>query len=220
MKPLRRLVLLATAVVALVAAGSAVADHLDPQKRITPADQARARSMLLKHADLPAGFQGSPTGSGEPHVNCSQAVSEADLTLTGDAEGLQFIRGTTSVNSAAQIYESAADATASWRRGTSPAGIKCLTDLVRREFAKQGIRLISFRKIAFPRVAQRTVAYRVTLALETPQGTVRLFADVVVLGHSRALTQVFVASALTAPNRAEELRLARLVAGRMARAMT
>jgi hypothetical protein len=219
MRPLRRLVLLATALLALVAAGSAVADHLDPQKRITPADQARARAMLLKQADLPAGFQGSPTGIGEPHVNCSQAVSEADLTQTGDAEGLQFIRGTTSVNSGAQIYESAADATASWRRGTSAAGIQCLTSLLRREFARQGIRLVSFRKIAFPRVAQRTVAYRVTLALETPQGTVRLFADVVVMSHSRALTQVFVASALTAPSRAEELRLARLVAGRMARVM-
>jgi hypothetical protein len=216
---LRRLALLASAVLALAAAGSAAADHLDPKREIKPADQVRARSMLLKQSDLPAGFRGTPTGTGEPHIDCSEAVSEADLTLTGDVEGLQFVRGTTSVNSAAQIYESTADAAAAWRRGTSSAGTKCLTDLLRREFARQGIRVVSFRKIPFPRVLQRTVAYRVTLALETAQGAVPLFADVVVLSHSRAFAQVFVASALTAPSRAEELRLSRLVAARMKTAM-
>jgi hypothetical protein len=63
------------------------------------------------------------------------------------------------------------------------------------------------------------VAYRVTLSVQTPQGAAPLYADVVVLSRSRALAQVFVASAFVAPRRAEELRLARLVAGRMARAM-
>jgi type III secretory pathway lipoprotein EscJ len=48
---------------------------------------------------------------------------------------------------------------------------------------------------------------------------VPIYADVVVLSRSRALAQVFVASGLVAPSRAEEIRLARLVAGRMARAM-
>jgi hypothetical protein len=218
MRPLRRL-LFAFAVLALVTAGSAVADHLDPKKRITPADQARARAMLLKRTDLPAGFRGTPTGVGEPHIDCAPSVGEADLTLTGEAEGLQFVLGPVSVNSASQIYESAADAAASWRRGTSAAGTKCLTDLLRREFTRQGIRFVSFRKVAFPRVSERTVAYRVTLSVQTPQGAAPLYADVVVLSRSRALAQVFVASAFVAPRRAEELRLARLVAGRMARAM-
>jgi hypothetical protein len=218
MRPLRRL-LLVVAVLALMTAGSAVADHLDPKKRITPADQARARAMLLKPADLPAGFRASPPGAGEPHVDCAPSVGEADLTLTGDAEGLQFVRGPVSVNSASQVYESAADAAASWRRGTSAAGTKCLTDLLRREFAKAGIRLVSFRKIAFPRVSERTVAYRISLSLTTPQGDVPVYADVVVLGRGRALAQVFVGAALAVPSRAEELRLVRLVAGRMSRAM-
>jgi hypothetical protein len=217
MRPLRRL-LLAFAVLALVASGTAVADHLDPQKRFTAADQARARAMLLKRSDLP-GFRGTRVGGEDPHIDCPRAVSEADLTLTGEAEGLQFSQGTASVNSGSQIYESVADATASWRRGTSAAGTRCLTGLLSREFAKQGIRLVSFRKVAFPRVAQRTAAYRITLALRTAQGDVPLYGDVVVLAHSRALAQVFAASALVAPNRSEEIRLARLVAGRMERAM-
>jgi hypothetical protein len=219
MRALRRLLFLALALVALATAGAALADHLDPKKRITPADQARARAMLLKKTDLPAGFRALPRGSGEPHIDCSQVVSENDLTLTGDAEGLQFVLGAVSVNSASQVYESASDASASWRRGTSPAGTRCLTDLLRREFSRQGIRVVSLRKVAFPPVSERTVAYRVTLSAQTSQGPVPIYADVVVLARSRALAQVFVASGLVAPSRAEEIRLARLVAGRMARAM-
>jgi hypothetical protein len=219
MRALRRLLFLALALAALATAGAALANHLDPKKRITPADQARARAMLLKKTDLPPPFRALPRGGGEPHIDCSQVVSEKDLTLTGDAEGAQFVLGPASVSSAAQVYESAADASASWRRGTSAAGTRCLTDLLRREFERQGIRLVSLRKTAFPRVSERTVAYRVTLSAATSQGAVPIYADVVVLSRSRTLAQVFVASGLVAPSRAEEIRLARLVAVRMARAM-
>jgi hypothetical protein len=221
MRALRRLLFffLALALAALAIAGAALANHLDPKKRITPADQARARAMLLKKTDLPAPFRAVPRGGGEPHIDCPQVVSEADLTVTGDAEGTQFVLGPVSVNSASQVYESAADASASWRRGTSPAGTRCLTHLLRQEFQRQGVRLVSLRKTAFPQVSERTVAYRVTLSAETSQGAVPLYADVVVLSRSRALAQVFVASGLVPPDRGEEIRLARLVAGRMARAM-
>ena len=217
MRPLR-VVLLACAV-GLALTGTALADHLDPEKRITRADQAKARSMLIKPADLGPGFIMQPPSAGDPHVDCPRAVSEADLTLTGDAEGAQFLRGTASVSSAAQVYASVADATASWRRSTSAAGTRCLTTVLRREFAREGVRLDSLRKIAFPRVANRTVAYRILLSLTTPQGDIRLYVDAIVLGRSRAHAQVFTASAVVPPARAEELRLARRVAGRMARAL-
>jgi hypothetical protein len=218
-RSLRRLAL-AFAVLGLVAAGAAPADHLDPKKRLTPADQARARAMLLKKSDLPAGFRASAPGNEDPHIVCSQAVSEADLTLTGEAEGSGFTLATVSVSSGAQVYESVADANASWRRGTSAAGTQCLRTLLRRLFSGQGISFVSIRKIAFPNVAERTVAYRVTLSVETQQGPVPAYADAIVLKRSRAIAQVFVASALVRPSRPEEVRLARLVAGRMARQMS
>jgi len=217
-RTLRRLVL-AFAVLGLVAAGAAAADHLDPKKRITPADQARSRAMLLQRSDLPPDFRAQRQSGEEPHIVCSQAVSEADLTLTGDAEGATFVLGAVSVSSASQIYVSVADANASWRRGTSAAGTQCLTNLLRRAFAVQSIRLVSFRKVAFPNVAERTVGYRATLSANTPQGALPLYADVMVLKRSRALAQVFVASALVRPSRPDEVRLARLVAGRMAQQM-
>jgi hypothetical protein len=204
---------------ALVVSASASASHQDPQKKLTKADNARARAMLLTRADLPPGFQAQRSSSEDPHVDCAPSVGESDLTLTGEAEGRQFALGPVFVASAAQVYRTNADSNASWRRATSAAGVECATNLLRREFAKQQITLVSLRRIAFPRVAQRTVAYRVRLSADTPQGTVVVFVDIVALMHGRAHASVIVGVPLAPPQRADELRLARLVAGRMARAM-
>jgi hypothetical protein len=215
----RRLLVFAALLAFLVAAGSVSANHQDPQKRLTPADNARARAMLVTRADLPPGFQGQADQAQDPHTDCPPGVSESDLTLTGEAEGRQFARGAVFVASAAQVYRSAADADSSWRRATSAAGVRCATTLLRREFAKQRIQLVLLRRVAFPRVSQRTVAYRVRLSAGTPQGTVPLFVDVIAHMHGRAQATVILGTPLVPPQRADELRLARLVAGRMAAAM-
>jgi hypothetical protein len=207
-------------VVGLAIAGTALADHQDPQKRITSADQARARAMLLKQSDFAPGFKTDPASNEpDPHIDCPPSVGEADLTLTGDVEGSLFTRGVVSVQSIAQIYESVADASASWRRGTSAAGLDCVRELLRREFAKEKIRFVSLREVAFPRVGQRTVAYRIVLSATEGQVTLKLYLDLVVVMHSRAHVQVIAGSAFQPFARAEEVRLARVVAGRMARAM-
>jgi len=221
MRTVRRL-LAVSLLASLVAAGTASATHQDPQKKLTKADNARARAMLLKRTDLAPGFQAQPDSGEDPHIDCPASVSESDLTLTGEADGPQLALGVVFVGSASQVYESAADAAASWRRSTSTAGTKCATTLLRREFAKQGIRLVSLRKIAFPRVytSDRTTAYRVKLSAESPQGAVPVFVDLVALMRSRAHATVIVGSALVAPTRAYELDLAHIVGGRMAKAMS
>ena len=216
---LMRLLLPVVALLAFLAlAAAALATHQDPQKRLTKADNARARAMLVKRTDLPTGFQPQLSSTADPHTDCAASVSESDLTLTGDAEGRQFALGVVFVSSAAQVYESVTDASASWRRATSGPGTACATEVLRREFAKQGVDLVSLRRIAFPRVSERSVAYRVTLSATTAQGKVPVYVDLVAMMHSRAQATVVVGSALVPPQRAEELRLARVVAGRMAMA--
>jgi hypothetical protein len=212
---MRRLVALALAL-ALVASGAALAAKGDPQKRITPADQARAKAMLVRPADIP-GAKVIPAGP-DTDFYC-KALDESDLTITGEATGRQLSVGVTFAGSASQVYESVGDAAASWRRATSAAGVRCAESALRREFAKQGARLVSLRKIAFPRVAGRTTVYRATLSATTAQGDVPLYLDLVALMHSRAHASVVVGSALVAPPRSEEVRLARLVAKRMTAAM-
>jgi hypothetical protein len=215
LRPMRRSVTLAL-VLALVASGAALAAKGDPQKRTTPADQARAKAMLVRLADVP-GAKATPAGP-DTDFYC-KALDESDLTLTGEATGRQLSVGVMFAGSASQVYESVADAVASWTRGTSAGGVRCAEAALRREFAKQGARLVSLRKVAFPRVAGRTAAYRATLSATTSQGDIPLYLDLVALMHSRAQASVVVGSALVAPPRSEEVRLARLVAKRMAAAM-
>jgi len=218
MRMLRRVRrLLALAILAsLVVTATALAARGDPQRKITLADEARANAMLVRHSDLPGSRPGAPT----PDVDFyCPGLDASDLTLTGDANGRRFAVGLMIVASAAEVYESRADASAAWRRSTGGAGVSCARSVLRRQLAQQGARLISLRKIAFPRLADRTVAYRATLSGTTPQGEVTAYIDLIALMRSRAHTTITVGSALTTPPRSEELHLARTVAKRMASAM-
>jgi hypothetical protein len=68
-------------------------------------------------------------------------------------------------------------------------------------------------------VAQRTLAYRVTLSGNAQGVTVRVVIDLVVLMHSRAQAALYFGSAFAPPARAEEVALARITARRMATAL-
>jgi hypothetical protein len=213
---MRRLLSLAF-VLALVLAGAAVAARGDPQERLTPADQARAKAMLVRPADLP-GYRALPPAADTGGFYCP-ALDASALTLTGKANGPRFVLDLVIAASSAEVWESQADATAAWRKATSSAGVACARTVLRREFARQGARLHSLREVRFPRVATRTVAYRVTFTSTTPQGAVPVHMELVALMQSRAHVTLAMSSALVPPPRAVTLRLARTTATRMAKAM-
>jgi len=213
MRPVRRLACFVV-LLALVGTSAALAVRGDPQKKIAPADQARAEAMLLRKADFGLGFKATPASSDAGDFYC-KALDESDLTLTGEAESPTFQGGVEFVSSLSQVYESLADSSTSWRRGTSAAGDKCVRDEFRRQFQKDGIRLESFRRMAFPRFAERSIAYRL---VASSQG-VRVFIDAVVLQQLRGQAALLLGSALAPMPKAEEVRLTRIVAGRMAKAM-
>jgi hypothetical protein len=201
-------------VLALVVAGSAFAARGDPQKHIKPADQARARAMLIRKADLGLAFRALPSNPDQGDFYC-KALDESDLTLTGDAESPDFQGATTFVSAEAEIYESVADANTSWRRGTSPAGETCIRSLFKSEFAKGAVRFLSFRRLQFPHVIQKTIAYRL---VASSQG-VRIFFDVLVLQQGRAQVSIAIGAGLIPPPNDEEVRLARLTSRRIVKAM-
>jgi hypothetical protein len=198
----------------LVVSGAALAGRGDPQKRIVRADQARAKAMLLRRADFGLAYKTAPPSGQETDFYC-KALDESDLTITGEAESPSFQGGVEFSSSVSQVYESRADSNTSWRRGTSAAGDACVRDEFRRQFQKDGVRLESFRRIAFPPFAERSVAYRLVASSQD----VRVFLDVVALKQGRAQVALLLGSALTPMPKDEEVRLARIVAGRMAKAM-
>jgi hypothetical protein len=208
---MRRLLVL-TVLLALAGSSIALAGRGDPQERFTPADQARAKSMLLRQADLDAGFRATPiTERGDSYC---KALDVSDLTLTAESVK-RFARGSVGILSLAQVYESPSDANASWRRGTSKAGEKCFGDALRRQLTSEGVRDVTFQRLAFPRLAQRSDAYRLVGFVHG----VPAFVDIVVVQQSRAHAALFMASVLQPVVKHEQVRLARIVAGRMAKSM-
>lgn len=196
--------------------GTALAARGDPQEKFNRADQARARAMLLKKADFAPDTKVVQSTTPEQDFYC-RALDESDLTLTGEAESPAFERGLTFVQSATQVYASVADANASWRRGRSRAGEKCARDEFRDSFATDGLTLESFARTPFPRLAQKSVAYRVIVS--NPATGLRIFVDVVLLQQSRGHAAVLLGAGLSPFPRAEGVRLARIAAGKMARSM-
>lgn len=136
--------------------------------------------------------------------------------MTGQAESPSFSGGVEFAASIAYVYATQANANASWRRGTSAAGQQCLRRGLQNEIQGTSVRLVSFRKLPFPAFAQRSVLYRVAAE---QQGGVRIYLDLIALQHSRAQVAVVYGSGLSPPAAAEERRLAKVTAARMARAM-
>jgi hypothetical protein len=170
--------------------------------------------MLIRTSDMNAAFTSIPTADNPNDPYCL-ALDESDLTVTGQASSPGFTATTEVVVSRSYVYESVGDANASWSRGTSAAGQACLRGYLRSHIRGTSVRLVSFRKLPFPNVARRSVAYRVVASREG----VRAYFDLVALQHGRAQVSIVYGALLEAPPASEERRLAKLVARRMASAM-
>ena len=105
----------------------ALAADTDPKKKITPADQAKARSMLLKRTDFAAGWKKVPPSPDSDLVCPGFNPDESDLTLTGEAEtDFEHTQGVLFVGSASEIFATKEDAVKSWTRSDKPATARCL----------------------------------------------------------------------------------------------
>jgi hypothetical protein len=209
-----RKALLLASVAVLLGAGAAIAGRYDPHRAIRAADQERARAMLLRQEDLGAGFARQPGGSLVTMPITCKALDESDLTLTAEAGSHLWLKNSMFVFAATRVYASAADANASWRRQTSPAGLKCANTATKNQLGgKASVGLVPY---SFPRLAPRTAAFRATLASSHGH---KAYEDVIALQHSRGQAFFVVGSAGGHVTRALELRLARIVAARQAKAM-
>jgi hypothetical protein len=198
----------------LAVAGTALGSRGDPKERFTHADQARAKAMVLRQSDFSVAYTARPGSSGSGDFYCA-ALDESDLTLTGKATSPSFTTTGEFVSSSSDVYVSRADATASWKRGTSSAGQVCLRAGLRAEFQGTAVKLVSFKRIAFAPRGQRSVAYR---AVAIEQG-IRVYLDVVAMQVSRAEASVVYVAALAPPPAGELRRLTAVVERRMQKAM-
>lgn len=216
MSPYHRSVRGALAVLLLITLGwtsPALAAQGDPQKKLTPADEARAKAMLVRRSDLPAGY-GVARQSSLGNVYCA-AADLSDLVVTGEARS-GFARTPVAVASAAEIYRTARNANAAWRRSTSSGGRKCLEQELRRALASVGVKGIhTAAPFELPALAQRRYAFRIA---GEAHGIPVVF-DLVALQQGRAQAVLLFVAAVRPVPKAQQARLAGLVAARMKTAL-
>jgi hypothetical protein len=211
------LAVLALIVVAAAGAGTT------PPRRYTAADQALARSLVLRQSDVGSaslwhGGMEKPSASGAPSCP-GYHPDESDLPITGDAESTYSNQAAgVEYDSEAQILQTAKMVELDWQRSFQPGLIPCL-----RSTVKQGLSasetLVSVGLISVPKISTFTAEYRIVLDIHrtTAPKTVPVMTDILLVGHDRAeitltTTAPYVARA---PVEQSELRLARILVARM-----
>jgi len=203
-----------TAVVALAGDGNR-------QKiRFNAADQAAARAAVLRKSDLGSGT-GWRGGARKPDLSATESCpnyspKQSDLVLTGAAE-TQFSLGTLVFDSEAQVLETARMVRLDWRRSVlAPGVLSCLRSTMSKS-TPPGTRVLSIQKLAFPRVAQYTAAFRLVIDVRSSRATVRLLVDVALVGRGRTEIILTTSAPLAArvSVKAAEIRLARILVARI-----
>ncbi len=182
--------LTAAALAAAVLAGAALAG--DPVQKHTPADMAKAKAIGFQRADFPAGWTAKPsTPSSSANATCKTFnPDESDLVETGKVDSPEFTGpdGYSQVFSTVGIFQTVAQAKATWSRVVRPAMLQCFSELITKSSpAGSTIAALAKGTLGFPKVASRTQAYRLVIGV-TPKGstaTVKLYLDLVLLGAGR-----------------------------------
>ncbi|HXY85435.1 MAG TPA: hypothetical protein VEH52_08115 [Gaiellaceae bacterium] len=216
----RRFLVSVGALLALLMSVSALAAGSGSyQIRYNADDQAAARAALLRRADLKpssgwSGGQQKVTKDNLEPVTCANLhPSVSDLVITG-AAGAEWWNGPLDLTSLAVVFRTTRMEVSDWQRTTTPpAAVSCLETSIANGLGPGG-KLQSFEKISFPKVAPRTLVFRL-LAQTRSQGlTVPLTLYVVALARGRTEITLLTSGLAGTPTKDAVARLARILAAR------
>jgi hypothetical protein len=210
-------------VAAAVAASFAAASVADKEQiHLTKAGQAAARAAVLRRADLGTA-PGWTGGARKPDLSSTPPCpgfrpKQSDLVVNGAAETV-FKQPAIQFDSEAQVLQTAHMVKLDWQRTVvAPQILPCLRSAAAKA-AGTSAHVVSIRRMAFPRVATYTNAVRILLDVQTSASTtpVKVFVDLVLVGRGRTEITLTTTAPLLANTavRAAEVRLARLLAGRV-----
>jgi hypothetical protein len=181
-----------TAVCALVLATAAAASTSGDGKQqihLTPADNAAARRVALRKADF-GGVAGWSGGTKKPDLSssgprCANFHPEySDLVLSGVAES-EFQNAGIYLDDEVQVLETAPMVKLDWQRSVlAPGLLPCLRTYLAKS-APANAKVRGIEKLAFPRVAPYTAAFRLVLDVTTGGNTASMLVDLVLVGRGR-----------------------------------
>ena len=200
---------------ALAAASVVLAGDGKEQIRLNAADQAAARAVLIRRSDLgSSGWQGGPV---KPDLSAGPTCpnyhpKRSDLVITGAAKAV-FRRSGLEFDSASEVLKTRRMVALDWRRSVlAPGAVPCLRRTLLNGLGSSA-KLVSFRKLPFPRVSTYTAFFRGVIVVQAQGQTARVLADIVLVGRRRTeitLSVVGPAAAKSAISAAER-RLAPLL---------
>ena len=216
-----RLALFAAACLALPAVALAAAG--DPKEAFTPADKAKAKSMVLVRADLAAGWKRTSTPDSGDDLSCPGFDPDlSDLTLSGESESEFEHPGGAYVAAFASVYRTDANARTGFARVAKPALARCLAHFFEEGVVEEGgtVTITKQVKVSFPKIAPRVAAYRVVCRVGTPGSaqTVPFAVDMIMLGRGRGEVVMLAMAAGPGIAQADVRSFARLLASRMQKA--
>jgi hypothetical protein len=218
---MRRLLLLA-ALAGLVVTATALADPLDPKVAYTNADQALAKSVLLKQSDLGAVWKNRPM-TAPPSLKapiCPQLrPNYSKLTITGHAEAVfDNGNGGIQVTSDVEVWKTAKQAEEHMNALIKPALPACIRySLLKSVGGSQTVTLLKTKVRKLGNFAEVSMSYRVPIAIKTGNQSVVVNSDFIFLrkGRTEAYVNVTAPSADDAQLKAFETRIAKTLAARM-----
>jgi hypothetical protein len=217
----KRVTIASVVTLALATAGLAVAgDGNKQQIRFNAADQSAARAVVLRKSDLGSASDWKG-GARKPDLSAAPSCpnynpKQSDLVLTGIAE-TQFSQGTIVFNSQVQVLATPRMVRLDWQRSVLATGVLSCLRSTTSKASPTGATVVSIRKLTFPHVAQYTAAFRLVIDVRSSSGTVPLLVDLALVGRGR--TEVVLTTtapyAARGPVKAAEVRLARILVGRI-----
>src|SRR5215216_133054 len=174
-----RLAVIVAAVGVAAASAAAARNPHDPQERLTAADNATARAIVVHKSDLvgkwklekPDPRDDKPCKTFDPDLS--------DLTVTGHAESPDFSRADGVIlSSEAEVYETDAQLRASFDRFYKPQKIIRCTQAAFREGAQGAtVKALVARTAPMPRYGDRRARFQFVLTITENGDTVKAFAD-------------------------------------------
>jgi hypothetical protein len=194
----RLLRILAVTILSSAIVGAAAAAPGEPQKELIPAVQARAKAVDVQRSDLPgSGWTAHPSTANGDTPRCSYYTpDQSDLTENGDASSPEFtLTDGSFVSSSTGIFLDAKQGRTAYARVVRPALPRCLAEVFRKGTGHPSqVTITSAEAVPWPRVADRTNAYRIGADFHvSATQTVVVTLDVVSLNHGKVDTVVFFA---------------------------
>lgn len=216
----RRLAAHAAVVVGVTVSAAAVRVPWAQARTHSPPPSARA--LLITRSDLGSGWTVSaPAPRTVPALACgrlhlrlrgaqARPVQAASPTFAAASDG-PFVGQT------AYVYANAAAERHVWHGVARPALLTCLAESFVRG-GGHGVRfsVVSQRKRPAPRLAVKAASYALQATGTSGTQSTSVYLDVLLLGGGTGLTELSFSSVSGPPPAALELRLARIVAGRLA----